>query len=269
MVQAMGFALIGPAYFAVYLFTSPLVTSSSSALITPSTLSIDEGMLSGHPFGLIIGFILPTVLMSLPAPAILSTQSKIIAVLVWQFFPLWSTVYTRVWRAALWPAIEYASERDALATQLPLLRNVYRFALALSVPAHIATCTLSIASTLVPSLFTSQAVAALSPWTVFVPPNPFDGSVRAASVGEGSRWFLQNDYLITSLGYLVWALASRYSAGVQKATTGSSAFGIESLVDVTLRCVLLGPMAAALTLLWDRDEAVFAAAEAAEEKKAS
>jgi len=258
LVQSLGFALVGPLYLTIYLFTSPLITSNTA--LTPSALSIPEGFLSGHPFGTVIGFILPTVLMALPQPDILTLSSKITAILIWQFFPLWTTIYTLLWSAGLWPKIEYASESDALANQFSLLRNVYKFALVISVPAHIATWTLTLSTVLFPGLFTPQALEALHPMHVFVPPNPFD-DVKAASLAQGAHWFIQYDYIITSLAHIIWAVVTRYSTPVKNAKADAGGFGVGSLLDIITRCVVLGPMSATLTLLWDRDEAVFAATE--------
>lgn len=257
---------MGPVYLIVYLFTSPLITSSTP--LTPSSLSIPEGVLTGIPFGTTIGFIIPTILMSLPAPSILSVSSKITAILVWQAFPLWATVYTYIWSAGLWPKIDYPSEADALANQLSILRHVYKFALALSVPAHLATVTLSLsAGVFCPGIFTTFAQSELNPISAFIPPNPFSDT-KAASIAQGSQWFLQYDYEITSVAFILWALASRYAKPVANANKNESgSIGIGAALEVIGKVALLGPYATALNLIWDRDEAVFAGAAAFSGKK--
>jgi hypothetical protein len=259
---------MGPIYLTVYLFTSPLITSSTP--LTPSALTIPESLLTGTPFGTIIGFILPTILMSLPAPNVLSISSKITAILVWQAFPVWVTVYTYIWKATLWPKIEYQSEADALANQLPLLRYVYKFALAVSVPAHLATVTLSLSAGLIcPGMFTPFAQSELNPISVFIPPNPFSDT-KAATVAQGAQWFLQYDYAITSVAFIIWALASRYAKPVVIANkSNSNSIGVGTVLELVGKVALLGPYATALTLIWDRDEAVFAGASAISEKKAA
>lgn len=240
---------------------------TSSTPLTPSALTIPEGNLSGLPFGTIVGFVFPSVLMALPTPSVLSLSSKITAILVWQAFPLWTTVYNYVWSFALWPKIEYTKEADRLANQLSILRNVYKFGLALSVPAHIATWTLSLSAVVFPSLLTAAAQSELHPASVFLPPNPF-GDAKAVDIAQGSKWFLQYDYAITSTAYVLWALASRYSKSVKQATKDqSSSFDAVALVGVLGKIALLGPLATALTLIWERDEIIFAQAGAIEEKK--
>lgn len=266
VIQMVGLAVIGPVYLTLYLFTSPLITSPKA--LTPLDLAIPEGLLTGIPFGTIIGFILPTILMSLPAPSILSISSKVTAILVWQPFPLWVTVYTFIWKAVFWPTIEYKSEADALANQLPLLRHVYKFALAVSVPAHLATVTLSLcAGVFCPAIFIPFAQSELNPLSVFVPPNPFSDT-KAATVAEGAKWFLQYDYSIFSIAFLIWALASRYAKPVASANTSdSNSIGLGTVLELVGRVALLGPFATALTLIWDRDEVIFAGANAISGKK--
>ncbi|KIV97667.1 hypothetical protein PV10_01384 [Exophiala mesophila] len=267
VIQCIGYAVIGPLYLTIYLFTSPLVTSS--APLTPSALTIQEGNLSGLPFGIIIGFIFPSVLMALPTPSVLSLTSKITAILVWQAFPLWTTVYNYIWRFTLWPKIEYTKESDRLANQITILRNVYKFGLALSVPAHIATWTISLSTVAFPSLFTTAAQSELHPASVFLPPNPF-GDAKSIDVAQGSKWFMQYDYAITSTAYVIWAIASRYSKSVKTATKDQSAsLDALALVGILGKVALLGPFATALTLIWERDEIIFAQAGAVEEKKTS
>lgn len=254
----MGFAVVGPVYLTLYLLTSPLV--KSTAPLTPAALAIPQHFLQGIPFGVLLGFILPTVLIALPQPEILSFGTKIAAVLVWQLFPVWTALSTSLWSIAAGP------KSDTPAKQLPLLRNVYKFALAISVPAHIATLTLSLGTLAFPTLFAPRALETLHPFHVFVPPNPFD-DVKASTVAQGAHWFLQYDYIITSLAYLIWAVTTRYAAPVSAVKPSAGRFGFVSLLDIIARSVVLGPMSAALTLLWDRDEVVFAATERVESKK--
>lgn len=255
--------MIGPIYLTIYLFTSPLVSSRTA--LTPSALSIPPGVLSGHIFGMLFGFIVPTILMALPQPSVLSVSSKISALLVWQFFPLWSTILTAAWSTLVWPWLgrrhrdsHTAASDSSGAQQLRLLRTVYRFALAVSVPCHIAAWTLSLGSVVVPGLFAPHARETLRPTRVFVPPNPFDKTLRAASIAQGMHWFIQFDYLITSLAYLVSAAVTRYAPA---ANAGD--FGLKGVLDILVRTIVLGPFATALSLLWDRDEAVFQAAAVA------
>jgi hypothetical protein len=103
-------------------------------------------------------------------------------------------------------------------------------------------------------------VVEFAPGRLFVPPNPF-GDARAGGVAEGALWFLQFDYLITSVAYVIWGVAVRYASPVIQVGGGENegeGFGFGALVTVLGKCVALGPMAAVVTLLWDRDEVVFA-----------
>ncbi|KAI1609148.1 hypothetical protein EDD37DRAFT_140783 [Exophiala viscosa] len=254
LFQCLGAGLAAPLYLTIYLFTSPLVTSS--AALTPSALSIDEGLLTGHIFGVSLGYIAPTILMTLPQPDILPLDTKITAIVLWQLFPVWQSIIAYVAKLIVGAKTPSASQADAQTRQISLLRTVYKLSLAVSTTTHIATWTLSLSTLLLPSLFTAQTVQDFHPLNVFVPPNPFS-DVKIGSIAQGSHWFLQYDYIITGAAYVIWASASRYAVGVKNAKADAGGFGVGAFLDIICRCVLLGPYSAALTLLWDRDEAVF------------
>lgn len=256
LFQTIGAGIIVPLYLTIYLFTSPLVTLGTA--LTPSALAVDEGILSGLPFGVLLGYIIPSIAMSLPEPTLISQTAKVLAIVVWQLFPVWANLFTFLSKALVGPETRYPSGPEALKNQLPRLKTVYKLAMAVSVPTHIATWTLSLSTVLFPVLFTPSTVEAFHPLNVIVPPNPF-GNGKISSVAQGAVWFLQYDYLITSFVYVVWGVVCRYGK--------LGGFGFASLLDVIGRCAIMGPIATALHLLQDRDEIVFAASETLTTKK--
>ncbi|KAK4940217.1 hypothetical protein LTR10_019646 [Elasticomyces elasticus] len=264
LFQCLGAGLVAPLYLTIYLFTSPLVTSA--AALTPAALFIDEGLFTGHIFGVSLGYIVPTVLMTLPQPDVLPLDTKITAIVLWQLFPIWTSTITYVTKLVVGSRTPSANQPDAQTKQISMLRTVYKLSLAVSVPTHIAGWTLSLSTMLLPNLFNVQTVQEFHPLNVFVPPNPFS-DVKIGSVAQGSHWFLQYDYVVTAAAYLLWASASRYAVGVKNAKGDSGGFGIGAFLDIIGRCVLMGPYSAALTLLWDRDEAVFTGANQVAGKK--
>ncbi|KIW11669.1 hypothetical protein PV08_10971 [Exophiala spinifera] len=251
LFQSIGAGVIVPLYVTIYLFTSPLVTPGTP--LTPSALAVDEGVLSALPVGVLLGYIVPSVAMSLPDPAMISQSAKVLAIVVWQLFPVWTNLITFVVEALLGPSTtRRPSEPETLKNQLPRLKTVYKLAMAVSVPVHIATWTLSLSTVLFPALFTPATVEAFHPLNAIVPPNPLAES-KAPSVAQGAVWFLQYDYLITSFVYVFWAVVGRYGK--------LGGFGFTSLLDVIGRCAIMGPISTALHLLQERDEIVFAASE--------
>jgi hypothetical protein len=140
------------------------------------------------------------------------------------------------------------------------LRAAYKFALLFAVPAHLFTWTLSLSAFFLPSLFTPQAAASMHPLNALIPPNPRKAwDAKAIDIAQGSLWLLKWDYWIGSIAYLVFAVAARSYA--------SKKIGLKDVMAAVGRSVLLGPLSAALTLLWERDEMVLAKGEGKEKKK--
>jgi hypothetical protein len=134
------------------------------------------------------------------------------------------------------------------------LRAAYKFALFFSVPIHMFTWTLSITSFCWPSLFTSEAAASLHPMNAFIPMNPVAAwNAKAIDIAQGSHWLLQWDYWIGSSAYMIFATVAKANA--------STKFSLRDVITAVRRMVLLGPLSAALTLLWERDEQVLGKAE--------
>lgn len=251
MVQTMGAALVIPAWTALHLFTSPTLTDTS-----PAALSVPESALRALPYSIALGFIAPSVAMALPV-GVISQQTKIYAVCVWQAFPLWTQIFQMILQYTVfadWASRSSRSDKGRNATQLRLLRRCYKFALYLAMASQVASGTLTLAAYVAPHIFESSFVVRIQPENVFVPPSPF-GDHKVLGIPEGAFRFIQFDFMTTSAAYFVWGLAVKYSM-----VSGRSIGGLIS--DLVLRPTSLGYMAAGLTSVWDRDEAVFGGEEA-------
>jgi hypothetical protein len=234
-------ALTAPIYLLFYTFTSPTFSSPTSSNLLVSDID-------AVPFGLILGFISPTIYMGLPMPYILSATKKVWSIILWQASPIYA-IYISKLLSAMSP---HKAKTTSIPKQLMHLRAAYKFALVVSVPVHIASWTISLSSIIAPSLFTSQAATTLHPLNALIPQNPLLG-VKAIDVAQGAHWFLQWDFWVSSSAYLVFAVAAKYRA-----------VGKNPLYDtfwIVSRVSLLGPMSAALTYLWERDEFVFGKVE--------
>jgi hypothetical protein len=139
------------------------------------------------------------------------------------------------------------------------LRAAYKFALLFSIPIHLYTWTLSLTSLVWPSLFTLEAAASLHPMNAFIPMNPLKAwDAKAVDIAQGSHWLLQWDYWIGSLAYFIFAAAAKSNV--------SKKFSVKDGILAVGKMIVLGPIGAALTLLWERDELVFVPAEKKEKK---
>lgn len=111
-----------------------------------------------------------------------------------------------------------------------------------------------------PLLFTPEAAASLHPMNALIPMNPLTAwNAKAIDIAQGSHWLLQWDYWIGSLAYFIFAAAAKVNA--------SNKISLREVITAVGRMVVLGPLSAALTLLWERDELVLGNAEGEDKKK--
>ncbi|KAK9320155.1 hypothetical protein V1517DRAFT_348431 [Lipomyces orientalis] len=247
LIQTMGFALAGPLYLLIHLSTSPTVTSKSSGI------AIDESDLRALPLSVVTGFILPSMLMSLNASSTFNTHGKVVTILLWQFFPVWCAFALWVWKAVLDSLHMASSYSWSSATPRTHLRLVYIVTLSIAALAYIATMALSISAYLFPGLFAPESSDLIMFGHLFVPASPFSAT-QAPSVAQGAYWFMQWDFIVSSIAYIIWAFTLRTAAIKQH--SGSELSWVGALLQILLRTILLGPMAAALTFVWERDEIV-------------
>lgn len=126
------------------------------------------------------------------------------------------------------------------------------FGIGLSALGHIGSWSISLLAMLFPELFASGVAELLRPSSVFMNASPFS-DVKAADIGEGSKWFLQWDQLIGSGAVLLWATALRLQA--DNTRPGLSAYFSQSAF-LGLVSMAIGPSGAAVIAFWVRDELV-------------
>ena len=236
--QTVGAAVTIPAALAIHLFWK----KPGRALLR------DGAGLKAIPCSIAIGFILPSVIMGLPSPEILTAEQKILAISIWQPFPLWVAMIHFVLRRCM------SSSNNQRA-----IRGVYLFALAVAVPFHIAIVGMSVFASVSPGLFNPAFVSELQMGYFLIPPNPLS-KTGISDFAEGAFYFIQFDYAISAVAYLVWAAAITDKDDVAGNRT------MVGIVKGLIRVLLLGPMAAALLLVWERDEAVLGNAKPSQRK---
>ena len=234
--------MISPLYLLLYLSTSPTVATPS-----PPNLAIGSATLSGIPVAWLFGFAVPSAFLSLPAPGVVSVATKVKALVLWQPFPVYITVLLSLWKMLFSESRPTVNQID----QLKKLRNVYKFALVVSVPAHAAALGMSIAAMLLPQIFTPSIAAEFHPLSALLPQSPWTYTASVPSMARGALNFLQWDYFVSSAAYLVFALSARFNKKVEPKGISAAA-----LAGLAVRAVVLGPMGTALSYLWERDEIV-------------
>ncbi|KAH0341351.1 hypothetical protein KCU81_g6251, partial [Aureobasidium melanogenum] len=250
LFQGLGIGVVGP----IFLAFSPLGDISTSSVLVHHKTDVDAIIPAT-----IAGIIVPTILMSLHAPTVVSLEQKIDLIRLWQFFPLLFRLVQRVWSSFF--LVQLKTYRDELAEKSPrnqrqALRRVYIFGLCCAAIPHIGTIAVSTISLLFPTFFANDITAQFHPANLFIPVSPLSGK-QAGTVGEGAHWFLQWDMTLMFLTYLVWA----YLAVVKVVYSKSGVFSSSLLLRLAGRALLFGPMGAALLAFWERDDIVLEAEE--------
>jgi hypothetical protein len=250
LFQGLGIGIVGPIFLALSPLgdrrTCPVLVHKRSDLsaIIPATIG---------------GIIIPTVIMSLHEPTVISLHQQIDLVRLWQFFPLLFRLGQRVWTAGI--SVWLGEARDVFSIkdiqgQRAAYRRVYMFALGCAAVPHIGTIAVCTTALLLPRSFESNFAKQLHPMNIFVPMLPFSG-VEAATVGIGAHWFLQWDMVLMFCTYLVWA----YFAAIKVKQRGSGLLSTSLILRLSGWTLLFGPMGAALLAIWERDELVLDALE--------
>lgn len=196
----------------------------------------------------VVGFMLPTYAMVLPAPDVISVDMKQIAIAIWQPWPAYVSILTTVAYYVLSPFFA-----DNQRASMSSLRWVYAFAFTNASLSHLVSWIVSLATVMVPGLFDDRFRDSLHPSKVFSVPLPWSG-LKVDTVADGVHAFLRWDYIIGSAGVLIWALTLYTVAHKQLLSTVSWP---SLLLKVGLLSALTGPTAAAVELMWERDELVF------------
>lgn len=235
--MVVGLAIMAPLYLFLHFLTSRTATAPSKA-----NVAVDPNAAKAVGFGVFVGYILPTIFMSFPHPSLLSTDTKVLSVVFWQGVPLWASVCAYVASTALGQSATSQSPSNLPSA----LRAVYASSIVIATATHVATFAMS--------AHLSDTWSGI--FAFVIPPNPFNTGVRISSFLEGATWFLQWDYTMMSLAYMVWAIGIRYGVEVPR-----SSHQFETLGEITLRSMakllVMGPIGAALSLVWERDQVVW------------
>lgn len=211
-------------------------------------IRVPRVVLTSLPLIFVIGFMVPTSMMVLPAPDLISVDFKQIAIAIWHPWPAYVSILTTVAYYVLSPFFSN-NHRASMSS----LRWVYAFAFVNAALSHLVSWVLSLATVIVPILFKERVLESLHPAKVFEIPIPWSG-VKVDTVAHGVHYFLRWDYMIGSAGVLIWAL-TMYTVAHRQILSTVSYTGL--LVKVGLLTALAGPTGAAVELMWERDELVF------------
>lgn len=241
---------MAPLYLIVHLFTSPMSNKSP----TLKDVSIDADDLATLPLVTAAAYVVPTIIMALPSPELISPYWHYSWSAIWQFFPVLQSIsHFLVKRLIVRP----------LGIKSVKIGNIYRLVLAIAV---VSQSTLLILAITPPGSaldkvnyhpgITSEIFAQVDFSRAFIPYWPWNTPVVAKesikATGEGLaelvKLFLQWDIYCGGLSVLVWSIH------VYLVTCKTSLLSV--VPKVAFWTVLGGPAGAAAVLLEERDIAL-------------
>ncbi|EXJ91286.1 hypothetical protein A1O1_04396 [Capronia coronata CBS 617.96] len=256
-VAIIGYACVAPLWFALHLGLSPAVVDPQDFQLivdVPVRLAI-------VPISILVGFGLPSLLMCLPAPTVVSFETKQTWTGIQQGWSIWIGLTHLILTSIATgrdPRAGSLTESDKRAKTVKYLRQAYAFSIACSAASHLTAWSLSLLAFAFPVLFSPTYLPQFQPAKVFLPVLPF-GQHDVKVLADGALWFLQWDILVGVSATLLWGLTLRVAAKREHATL------IQTLVEaikVSLVTLVLGPCGTAAVAIWGRDELVFQRSDA-------
>ena len=211
---------------------------------------------------LLIGFVLPSILMSLPAPSVLSYEQKQTYIAIWQLFPIWVSMVQAVLPYVMSKPVKTSSTKFFGSQELHSMRILYVGLLVIAGFGQAATATLVATSTFFPDLFASEFKGAFNASKVFLPA-AVSPSTKMLSIGSGTHLLLQYDELIGSGAMLLWS-TTLFMIIYRKCRSHQSEASL--IAHGIMAMVLTGPLGYATACIWARDELLISQAEENDKK---
>lgn len=248
-MQGVGYGIIMPLYGAIHLLISPTAVSEPSKLPQQVQTLEDPGLYT-LPWSTVVGYILPSILMSLP---IFSPVTHQYLVAAWQFFPLWVFFLQlffgwahRYLNTETRPKPHWTPGHSH-ATELMALHRAYIFAFT--------TSTLTQLSSILLVACFKTTPRPMSYRKIFLPPN-FRSRAQIKDMVQGAHNFLQYDQYVGSLAAVTWAAMLHYNTRGRSLTKRQWLWLAFEICGVS---IISGPAGALVTLMWNRDEYVMEA----------
>ena len=249
LVQNAAYAVIIPIYLVIFLSTSPLLSSKDVADFFPP-----RRFTAAVPFSITLGYIIPAVLMSLPAPLIITFEQKQTFIAIWQAFPVWVAGFQAIIPyiiTALTPTVNHPVEVFH-TSELRTLRRVYLGLITLAGIGQTSTLTLLASSQWFPDLFDTDFKGVFKPTRVFVP-IATSPSTKMPSIGSGAFLLLQYDHLVGSTSMVLFGTVIY----IQTAQRLRMSHSVGELIAWALAtAAVAGPLGYVVACVWVRDELI-------------
>ena len=216
---------------------------------------VDVPNVMGIAIAMTLGYVLPTVLMSLPAPSIINHDLKQWLMTVWQFFPIWVSMV----QGTVSYLLSKLREPSGAPTthMLRPMRALYAGLLTVAGIGQVSTLTLVATSKFFPSLFSPEFVGVFDFSKVFLPA-AITPSTKMPSIGAGALLLFQYDQSIGSTSMALWSTVLFVNTYRNGAIPQNGALMIGGGI---ILMALTGPLGYATACIWARDELIVADAE--------
>ena len=253
LVQNIAFAVVIPIWCIAHLSLSRTV---SSRRLTDYLINVPD--LAGIAFAMIFFYLLLTILMSLPAPSVLSHDLKQWLLAFWQFFPVWvSLVQGAVSYLLSGLEVEPSSGASGIG-RINWLRPLYSGLLTGAALGQAKTLALMWTSSFLPGLFADDFVGVFNFSNVFLPAAT-SPHTKTPSIGAGAFLLLQYDYFVGAISMAVWStvlFVNTYRNGTIERSR------VLMVVGGFVMLIVTGPLGYTTAFAWARDELLVAEAEA-------
>jgi hypothetical protein len=274
--QNITFAVTVPLWLFLHILTSP-VAKPFPGRHANSVLFVSIVDLKIFPISVILGYIIPLVLMSLPSPSIVSAVAHQRYIALWQPFPIWCVVTHMLIRSISNIIGGTTTKENTIqgpakplgAAYLNSAKHVYRFIIGVCLITHLPALLISLLplSALLGSTSILQRLLKPNFAEVFVPYFP-TLTHQAADFAAGVHTFLQWDIYISVVAMLLWGIFLHRNVMKENISVDPNAsvpISRQSRDGMTWKklfmkvgfwTIISGPIGALAVLLWDRDAIV-------------
>lgn len=251
--QVVTFAFATPTYGLLH-----LLTSSTASTPSRDNMHIPYAVLASLPLVYLVGNAVPSVAMALPFSDVNTVDVKQILTAAWQPWPAYVALGLTGAHLLFGSLISSGDARtpDGRKKSAAALRFIYAMAFGNAAVPHLIAATVTIGTVVAPGLFRPAMVQALHPSKVLELALPWSASpvAKVASVGDGAHIFLRWDYTIGTAALLLWATVLH--ARAHRHYEGRCVDAVSLAGRIAILTALAGPAAAAVELMWEREELV-------------
>lgn len=235
-----------------------LLTSTTASTPSRANMRIPYAVLLAFPAVWFVGNGVPSLAMTLPYSARNTVAVKQLITALWQPWPAY-TSFGLLGAHLLLGGIFTAGDAPTPAgrkASASALRWIYGTLFGLAAVPHVVAVTVSAATVFAPKIFSPTYVAALHPAVVLDAVLPWSPSpiAQIKTLGDGVHAFLGWDYKITAASVLLWT--SVLHARAHKYYEGKCVSLLPFLGKLVMLVAMAGPGAAAVQLMWEREELI-------------